>query len=116
MIDLSSYELLVTTCTPEFLESRKHFPENVLPRHLLLSQVHDELIDVPVLIRLMLGHNSSVGINEQVGLRALAPLPLVTSVQSAAVHTSVEHVVLFLKKELQFLHIQFACKLIFFIY
>jgi hypothetical protein len=64
VIDLSSYELLVTTCTPEFLESRKHFPENVLPRHLLLPKVHDELIDVPVLIGLMLGHNPSIGINE----------------------------------------------------
>jgi hypothetical protein len=100
VIDLGSYKLLVTTCTPEFLESGKHFPENVLPRHLLLSKVHDKLIDVPVLIRLMLGNNSSVGIDEQVGLGALVPLPLVTSVQGTAVHTPMEHVVLLLEKEL----------------
>ena len=80
MIYLSPYKLLVTTCAPEFLESSKHFPENILPRHLLLSKVHDKLIDIPVLIRLMLGHNSSVGIYEQVSLGALVPLPLVTCV------------------------------------
>ena len=100
VIDLGSYKLLVTTCTPEFLKSGKHFPKNVLPRHLLLSKVHDKLIDVPVLIRLMLGNNSSVGIDEQVGLGALVPLPLVTSVQGTAVHTPMEHIMLLLKKEL----------------
>ena len=99
VIDFGSYKLLVTTCAPKFLKSGKHFPKNVLPRHLLLSKVHDKLIDVPVLIRLMLGNNSSVSIDEQVGLRALVPLSLVTSVQGAAVHTPMEHVMLLLEKE-----------------
>ena len=59
-----------------------------------MSKVHYEFIDVPVLVRLMLGHDPSVGINEKVCLRALVPLPLVVSVKCAAVHTSMEHIVL----------------------
>ena len=69
-----------------------------------------------MLIRLMLGHDSSMGINEQVCFWALVPLPLVACVKSTAVDTSVQHVVLLLKKEFKFFHVELTHQFIFFIH
>jgi hypothetical protein len=100
VIDLCTDKLLVTTCAPEILESGKHFPENLVPRHLFLSQKHYEFVDIPMLIRLMLCHNTSIEVYEDVGFWALKPFSLVAGIQSAAVGATMNHVVLFLKKKL----------------
>jgi hypothetical protein len=115
VVELCAYKLLVTACTPEFLESGEHFPEDIAPRNLFLPEVHHKLIDVPMLIGLVLGDSSSVEVDVQVGLGALVPLSLVASVQSAAVHTTVQHVVLLLKQVFKLLHEEFTRQLVLFV-
>ena len=64
VVYLGADELFVTAGTPELLEPRKHLPEDFVPRQAFLSEVHNKLVDVPMLVGLMLGHNASVGIDE----------------------------------------------------
>ena len=105
VVYLSTYELFVATCAPKLLEPGKHFPENVLPRHLFLPEVDYKLIDVPMLVRLMLSNDPSVSIYKKIGFGALLPFPLPTSVESAAVDTTMKHVMLLLKQKLEFFHV-----------
>lgn len=56
----------------------------------------------------MLGHNTAIKVDEYVGFRALSPLSLIARVQRGAVHASMQHVMLLLKKALEFFHVQFA--------
>ena len=44
MIDLGTNELLITMCTTELLEARKHLPEYILPRDLFLTKEHDKFV------------------------------------------------------------------------
>ena len=97
MVDLSPKELLVTMCAAELLQTGEHLPKYILPRYLLLAQEHNKLIDVPVLVALVLGYRVAVVIDVEVCLWALDPLPLLACVQGAAVHASLEHVVLLLE-------------------
>ena len=60
MIDLSTQKLFVATRALELLKTSEHLPEDVLPRNLLLPQKHDEFIDIPMLITLMLGDRIAV--------------------------------------------------------
>jgi hypothetical protein len=112
VVELGPDKLLVTACTPELLKPRKHFPKNVAPRNLFLSEVHDKLIDVPMLIGLVLGHGASIAVNKEVCLGALVPLALVTRVEGTAVDTTVQHVVLLLEQVLQLLHEQLRGQLV----
>jgi hypothetical protein len=100
VIDLCTDKFLVTACAPEILQSGKHFPENFVPWHLFLSQKHYEFVDIPMLVGLMLCHNASVEVYEDVGFWALKPFSLVASVQGATVGAAMDHVVLLLEKEL----------------
>ena len=76
MVDLSSDELVVTVCASEFLESSEHLPEDVLPSYLLLSQKHDELVNVPVLITLVLCNHVSMKVDTYVRFRTTHPISL----------------------------------------
>lgn len=115
VVDLSSYELLIATGASEILESGKHLPEYVLPRHSLGPEEHNKLVDIPVLVALVLRHHITVKVYKYIGFRALIPLPLVAGIQSAAVDAPVKHIVFLFKQALQLLHVNFACKFIFFV-
>lgn len=104
MIDLSTDELLIAYRTLELLEPSEHLPENVLPAYLLLSEEHDELIDVPMLVALMFWDHVSMEVDKIVRLGTLLPFALVVGVQTSTVDASMEHIVLFLEKEFQLLH------------
>ena len=60
MINFSSQKLFVTISALEFLKTGKHFPKYVLPRNLLLPQEHDEFVDIPVFVALMLCNRVAV--------------------------------------------------------
>ena len=62
---------------PELLESGEHFPKDFGPGKLLLSQEHDEFVDVPELITLMLHDGLAVSVDEGGRVRAVHPLSLV---------------------------------------
>jgi hypothetical protein len=51
----------------------------------------------------MLGHNTAIKVDEYVGFRALNPLSLIARVQRGAVHASMQHVMLFIKRNSKFL-------------
>ena len=70
MVDLSSYELLIATGASEILESGKHLPEYVLPRHSLGPEEHNKLVDIPVLVALVLRHHITVKVYKYIGFRA----------------------------------------------
>jgi hypothetical protein len=55
----------------------------------------------------MLGHNTAIKVDEYVGFRALNPLSLIARVQRGAVHASMQHVMLFIKRNSSFFK-QFA--------
>jgi hypothetical protein len=56
----------------------------------------------------MLGQNTAIKVDEYVGFQVLSPLSLIARVQRGAIHASVQHVMLLLKKTLEFFHVQFV--------
>ena len=106
VIDLSSYKLLVTTCTPEFLESGKHFPENLHPSNIFGPQKHDKFIYVPQFINRVLAYWNSMSINKWISFWTVHPFFLVVREQIVAIRTFIQHIVFFLEKLLKFFHVQ----------
>ena len=98
VIELCAYELEIAVGALIVLQSGVNLEVDVLPGHSLLSEVHHELVDVPGLIRNVLGYHSAVGVHEDLSLRALHPLSLTQSVQGIAVHTPLKHVGLIFKE------------------
>jgi hypothetical protein len=113
MVYFSPDELLIATGASKLLESGKHLPEDILPSYLLRPEEHNELIDIPMLVTLMLSHHVTVKVYKNIGFRALVPFPLIASIQSAAVDAPMKHIVLLLKQAFQLLHVNFACKFVF---
>ena len=115
MIDLGTYEFLITSGALKFLKTREHLPKDLLPANLLLPQEHDELVDVPVFVALMLSDYLAVAVDEELGPRAVRPLTLVRGVQRSAIDASMQHVVLLLKQVFKLLHKQLGLELVFLI-
>ena len=112
VVDLSADKLLIACHALEFLQACKHLPKDFLPADLLLSQEHDELVDVPVFVALVLGDHLTVAVDKQLRSRAMRPLTLVRRVQRAAVDATMQHVLLFFEKVLQLLHEQLGLELV----
>jgi len=95
MINLSSNKLFVTYSALEFLQSSKHFPEDLSPWNLLLSEEQHKLVDIPMLITLMLANHVAMEVNKQVGFGALHPFSLVGCIERPAVDAPMQLVVIF---------------------
>lgn len=105
VIYFCTHKLFITLSASKLLESCKHFPENIAPRHLFLPKEHDKLINIPIFITLMLSNDSSVRIYKKVCFWTWRPFSLVACIKRATVSATMKHVVFFFKKELQLFHV-----------
>jgi hypothetical protein len=79
VIKLGTYEFIIATGAPEFLQSGEHLPKNIVPRDLSLSQKHDEFVDIPVFIGDVFRNNLSIDIHKQITPLAVHPFFLIIS-------------------------------------
>jgi hypothetical protein len=76
VIDFSTNEPLITVSAFVILKSCINLHEYVFPRNSLLPQEHNELVDVPCLIRYMLSNDGSIEVNKDLSLGAHHPFTL----------------------------------------
>jgi len=99
MVNFSCYKSISTVNTGETRQPGEELEEDLFPGEvLLLSQVHNEFVDVPRSVGYMLGYDRAMEVYEDLGFGAHHPVALLEGEEGVAVDAPVEGLLLILKE------------------